>query len=315
MSNEVIVQQPNGSAMMLHKDTFDQAYRAAKLFAASELVPKHFQGREPDCFIGLMVANRMGEDPLTVLQNMYVVHGRPGWSTQYMIARANASGVFSGRISWEISGKGDKLTAIAKATLADTGEEVRSPEINWAMAQAEGWTKNAKYKSMPELMFRYRSAAFLIRLYAPEVMLGYQTLEEVETMPPMKNVTPQQESSVLDNINAQIEAEKGTEPDHDPETGEVKEEPAAPAASGNAPKKLNVPLDAQGKPMWTPFVNNVLAAIAGINDTATLAEYQMLYSDDMQRMEKDTPTFHEKLMKGFTSRFQELQEEAEEEVE
>jgi hypothetical protein len=33
---------------------------------------------------------------------------------------------------------------------------------------------------MPELMLRYRSAAFLVRLYAPEVMLGVPTIEEVE---------------------------------------------------------------------------------------------------------------------------------------
>lgn len=206
MSNEVIVHSTGGSAMMLNKEVFEQAYRAAKLFAASKLVPLHFQGKEPDCFIGLMVAHRMGEDPLTVLQNMYVVHGRPGWSTQYMIARANSSGVFKGRITWDVTGTGDAMSVKAKATLAETGQVVTSPAVDMKMAKAEGWTKNAKYQTMPELMLSYRSAAFLIRMYAPEVMLGYQTVEELETVPAMKDVTP--EDSIIANINAQITGEK-----------------------------------------------------------------------------------------------------------
>lgn len=202
MSNEVVVRANHGNAMMLDKEVFDQAYRAARLFAASSLVPAHFQGKEANCFIGLMVANRMGEDPLTVLQNMYVVSGKPGWSTQYMIARAANAGVFKGRIVWESTGKGDALSVTAKATLADTGEAI-AVTADMVMAKAEGWTKNAKYHSMPEHMLRWRSAAMLIRLYCPEVMLGYQTVEELETLP-MKDVTPK-DGSVADSINALIQ--------------------------------------------------------------------------------------------------------------
>jgi hypothetical protein len=49
------------------------------------------------------------------------------------------------------------------------------------MAKAEGWsTKNgSKWKTMPDLMLRYRSATFLIRCTAPEIGLGLQTAEEI----------------------------------------------------------------------------------------------------------------------------------------
>jgi hypothetical protein len=43
---------------------------------------------------------------------------------------------------------------------------------------------------MPELMLRYRSAAFFARLYAPDITLGMQTAEEVEDIAPERNVTP-----------------------------------------------------------------------------------------------------------------------------
>lgn len=133
----------------------------------------------------------MAEDPLTVMQNLAIVNGRPCWQTQYMIARANKSGVFQGRITWAGEGRGDSLTVTASAVLADGGEVV-SVAVSMAMAKADGWTKNPKYNSMPEHMLRWRSAAMLVRLYAPEVMLGIPTVEEEDApqQAVLRDVTP-----------------------------------------------------------------------------------------------------------------------------
>jgi hypothetical protein len=80
---------------------------------------------------------------------------------------------------WKSAGQGVDLAVTASAALADSGEVV-SVAVSMAMAKADGWTKNAKYTTMPEHMLRWRSAAMLIRLYVPEVMLGIQSAEEVE---------------------------------------------------------------------------------------------------------------------------------------
>jgi hypothetical protein len=63
--------------------------------------------------------------------------------------------------------------------LAATGEIV-SVNVSMAMAKADGWTKNAKYRSIPEQMLRYRSATWLIRLYCPEVTCGMQSTDELK---------------------------------------------------------------------------------------------------------------------------------------
>lgn len=160
---------------------FIHGQRVAQMFAASQLVPKHLQGKVADIVIGLHMARRMNEDPLTVLQSIYVVHGKPGWSAQYMIARANRSGIFRGPLRWRESGKAGApdYAVTCYATLAETGEDVDFT-VPYQMAVDEGWAKqNPKYRSMPQLMLRYRSATMLVRLYAPEVMLGLQTVEEI----------------------------------------------------------------------------------------------------------------------------------------
>lgn len=225
---------------------FEHAQRVAKVFAASDLVPPHMRNMA-NCLIALQIANRLNEDPLTVMQQIYIVSGRPGWATAYMVARANRSGVFSGPITWKSVGTGDKLSVTAKATIAATGEAI-DVTCDMAMAQAEGWTRNSKYKSMGEHMLRWRSAAMLIRLYAPEVMLGMPVIEEVETYPEaMRDVSP---AAPTREMKDALDAFAGSKPPMGNELDEFSGEGAAvEAEAGNteAEKKAAAEADAKEK--------------------------------------------------------------------
>lgn len=180
---QTIEDQPR--ALSPEAERFQLRQRQARMFSMSPLIPDHLRKGTPEqamanCYIALTLAEAMGEVPLIVMQNIHVVSGKAGFSSQYMIARANSAGVFKGRIDWRID-KSDRnnLSVTAYAVLKDTGQEV-AVTCDMAMAKAEGWTKNPKYSTMPEVMLRYRSAAFLVRFYAPDVMLGYHTVEEVQ---------------------------------------------------------------------------------------------------------------------------------------
>ena len=187
----------HGGDMLNDTAQFELAQRWANAFATSQLVPAHLRGKPADCLIGLMMAKELGDNPLMVLQNIYIVSGKAGWSANYMIARANRSGVFKGRITWETTGAGKDMTVKAKAALADTGETV-SATVSMQMAMAEGWTKNQKYQTMPEHMLRFRSATMLVRLYCPEVMLGMATADELETDEPQQIAPPRTVAAALD---------------------------------------------------------------------------------------------------------------------
>jgi hypothetical protein len=171
----------NGLAdAFLNPARFEQLQRGAKVFADSDLVPDHMRGKVSNCVIALALAYEMGESPITVMQAINVVKGHAGWSAQYMIARLNRSGIIRGRLQWRIETvKGDMLVT-AFATMTDTGEMTESPTVSLAMAKAEGWDRNPKYQSMPEVMLRYRAATFFVRMNCPEVMYGYHTTDEIE---------------------------------------------------------------------------------------------------------------------------------------
>jgi len=164
---------------------FGLMQRQARMFAMSPLIPEALRKGTPEqamanCYIAMSIADRMGEDRMTVMQNIHIIHGTAGFKSSYMIARANSSGKFSDEIDWIVDESDrNNLKVTAFATLAKSGRRVEM-DVDMVMAKAEGWTSNKKYTTMPKVMLRYRSAAFLIRLYAPEVMLGHQTADEIE---------------------------------------------------------------------------------------------------------------------------------------
>lgn len=206
--------QANASlAMLMDPQRFDHLLRVGKLLAASPLFPAHLSGGSADkalanAVLVLNMANRLNEDPLTVGQNIYFVGGRPGWNTTYLIAKANQHGVFRDPIDWEVKGKGEALSVTAFAILRGTGKRVQVT-LDMETAKKEGWTKNPKYQSIPEQMLRYRTAAFMIRLYCPEVMVGVPAAVEVELE--AKDVTPEFGPAVVEpNKEPPIEAKAAT---------------------------------------------------------------------------------------------------------
>ena len=154
-------------------------WRAANAYSQSRMVPAHFFNNPQDCYVVVELASQLGVPALTALQNIFMISGRPGFKAQFAVALANKSKVFAGPIRHKVErgdGKPESLVVTAYAPTHD-GDTV---EVAVSMAQAmkEGWTKNSKYKSIPEQMLRWRSSAWLINLYCPEVLLGLQVHDD-----------------------------------------------------------------------------------------------------------------------------------------
>lgn len=186
---------------------FEDAQRIAKALASSTLIPPQFQGQQgfANCLVALEIANRMGISPFLAMQHLHVIHGRPSWSSSFIIAMVNGCGRFS-PLRFELSGEGDSLACYAVATDLASQQELKGPTITMAMAKKEAWaTKSgSKWQTMPELMIRYRAAAFWGRLYASDMLLGMQSQEEVVDIEPVKVTAA---DTTLDDLNAKIAAD------------------------------------------------------------------------------------------------------------
>lgn len=158
-----------------------QAYAAAKYLANSDLVPVTFRKPE-NCLIALEYANKTGLSPLTVMQNLYVVKGKPSWSGQMCIALVNGCGRFT-PLEFEFVGeKGkDSYGCYAYATRLDNNKTYYSDAVTIAMAKGEGWfdKDGSKWKTMPVQMMQYRAGAFFARVHCPDVLLGLPLADEL----------------------------------------------------------------------------------------------------------------------------------------
>lgn len=208
MTDHAITTTTNNSSAalaFLHDGAaLDHRYRLAKAFSLSGMVPPHFQGKPEACLVAMLYAEQLGEHPMLMFQELTVISGRPNLSARFAIARANKSGLLAGPITWSSKGQGEALEVTAAATLFDTGEQITAT-VTMREAVADGWTKNAKYRSIPEQMLRWRSATRLINLYLPEVLFGLGVREEAEVRPvSVREEVPS--GDVVGELNQQIAA-------------------------------------------------------------------------------------------------------------
>jgi dsDNA-specific endonuclease/ATPase MutS2 len=192
--------------------SFESAQRIAASLADSALVPNAYRGQQglPNCIVAIEIANRMGMSPFQVMQNLNVIHGRPSWSSQFIIGLIQGCGRFEGFTYTETA---DSCQCFA--ALKTTGEQVSGPKITLEMAKREGWTKNTKWSTMPQTMLRYRAASAFGRFHIPDLILGIQSVEENEVIDAEVTVAPEPAESKLDKV-AEILAPK-TEPQHVPD--------------------------------------------------------------------------------------------------
>ena len=204
-STALTTTQPTGSVFS-GIQAFEDAQRIAKALASSTLIPPQFQGQQgfANCLVALEIANRMRMSPFQVMQNLHIIHGRPSWSSQFIIGLINGCGRFS-PLRYDVTGQGDSLACTCVATELASGNDLRGPTVTMAMAKKEGWaTKSgSKWLTLPDLMIRYRAAAFWGRLYIPELLVGIQTQEEVVDIEPV-TVKPELPKTSLEELNATI---------------------------------------------------------------------------------------------------------------
>jgi hypothetical protein len=191
-------------------DNFIMAMQMAKALAESTIVPAIYQKNPSNCLIAIEMAQRMGVSAMMVMQNLYPIQGRPSWSSQFLIARINNSHKFDMELQYEETKDKDGKPFSCTAWTTKDGRRVDGMTVDMQMAKDEGWiAKNgSKWKTMPQLMLRYRAASFFSRLNCPEVAMGLYTKEEAEDNDFEENTSEslqeQMEKDISENANSQV---------------------------------------------------------------------------------------------------------------
>ena len=174
---------PTAVTMWNDPKIMNLSWRTAKMLSASALVPDNYRNSPENCLVAIDMANRLGLAPGMVMQNLYVVKGKPSWSGSFCAAAVNGCGRFT---PLEFIFVGEPGTpshgCYARAKRLSNGATCISDTVTLAMAQKEGWLNKpgSKWQTMPVQMMQYRAAAFFARVHCSDVLLGIPTYEEVQ---------------------------------------------------------------------------------------------------------------------------------------
>lgn len=181
MENEIMIQEETAlsTTNMFENNVLEQA----KFLSNSTIVPVQYQRKPENCYVAIDMANRMGVPVMMVMQNLYIVQGKPSWSGTAIKSMLENSGKFEDVETVYVGQPNtDNWGAFVTAKLRKNGKVLKGATVTIKTAKDEGWYNKtgSKWKTMPELMLTYRANAWFARQFAPELLMGLQSVEEVE---------------------------------------------------------------------------------------------------------------------------------------
>lgn len=299
-SDERAAALANETSAFLNVARFEQMQRVATMLSKSDFVPKNFRGNLSNCMIALDMASLMKMHPIMLMREMYIVHGMPGFTGKFVSALLNNSSRYVDPIEYEWRSEKGKADwgCRAFAVRRSTGKTVYGPWVDWQMVQNERWNvdkpfrdgsgvQKSKWNTMPEVMFRYRAASLFGRANDADLLMGMQTIEEIED---------QQIETVKtsDGSYAVLSDEKPTAKTYDV-TAKPPEKPDPPQTPEPAPQDseeiddeiiTGIMVDELGTPKDSPFEKSKWFLLkAGSPDEGTgFGAYVNAHAQDMKQI-------------------------------
>jgi hypothetical protein len=175
MTTEMTTTPSRGLALA----SFEDAFRFAKMVAASDFAPKDFRGKPESCLLAIQHGSEIGLSPMQSLQNIACINGRPAIWGDAALALCLASPVCDG-IHETIEGDGDNMTAVCNTSRKGKDANVVS-RFSVADAKKAGlWGKTGPWSAYPRRMLQLRARGFALRDAFPDVLKGLVTAEEAQ---------------------------------------------------------------------------------------------------------------------------------------
>jgi hypothetical protein len=181
-------------------ETYDAAYRMAKALSDSTIIPKDYRGKPADVLAAILMGVEVGLAPMTALQSIAVINGRPGIYGDGLLALILTSPLYVSHREWyEVVNEDgeilevDALTpdALAQPSTRAVCEFVRKDREDpvrrmFSVAQAKRanlLNKQGPWTEYPDRMLQMRARSFAARDAFPDVLKGLRTLEELTDIP------------------------------------------------------------------------------------------------------------------------------------
>jgi hypothetical protein len=162
--------------------TFDDAFRFAKMVAASDFAPKDFRGKPESCLLAIQHGAEARLTPMQSLQSIAVINGRPTIWGDAALALVQSSPACE-YVREYIEGDGDNLTAVCEAKRRGYPAPTT---VRFSVADAKKaglWGKSGPWSQYPNRMLQLRARGFALRNAFADALRGLVTAEEAQDYP------------------------------------------------------------------------------------------------------------------------------------
>ncbi len=180
--------------------TLDEAWRLAQNIARSSLVPKAYFDKPADVLVAMQLGVEVGLPPMTALQSIAVINGRPGLFGDGLLAVVMASPDYAGYAAYlevehtaGLYERVDTLTAddlhvdttrgVAEFRRRGQGAPVVAMFSIGDAKRAELWAKPGPWQTYPQRMLVWRAIDFAARAAFPDVLKGIKSAMELADTP------------------------------------------------------------------------------------------------------------------------------------
>jgi hypothetical protein len=212
MSTEISTQRASGLALQ----SFDDAFKFARMVSASEFAPKDFRGKPESCMLAIQHGSEVGLSPMQSLQSIAVINGRPTIWGDAALALVQSSPVCE-YVREYTEGEGDGLVAVCEAKRRGYPAPT---VVRFSVADAKKaglWGKSGPWASYSTRMLQLRARGFALRNAFADALRGLITAEEAQDYPtPAPAPEPVREPVVVRpkfDATAPAPAAKATEED------------------------------------------------------------------------------------------------------
>ena len=178
MSTEISTRVGGGLALA----TFDDAFRFAKMVAASDFAPKDFRGKPESCLLAIQHGSEVGLSPMQSLQSIAVINGRPTIWGDAALALVQSSPACE-YIREYIEGDGDQAVAVCEVKRRGYPAATVSTFSMFDAKRAGLSGKAGPWTQYPARMLALRARGFALRNAFADALRGLVTAEEAQDYP------------------------------------------------------------------------------------------------------------------------------------
>lgn len=167
-----------GKPLAIVPQSMDDAYRLAKAICMAQMAPKGLDTPER-CMVAIMHGLEIGLTPMSALQRIAVVNGRPVIWGDGAMGLVRGSGLCE-FVRERMDGAGDSRVAICEAKRRGEPEPITR---TFAVADAKKaglWGKQGPWQQYPDRMLQMRARAFALRDGFADVLGGLYIREEID---------------------------------------------------------------------------------------------------------------------------------------